>query len=158
MKVVIVGAGQIGIALAKYLRTEDHSVVLIDSQKESLMHLAEQLDIQTVIGSGTSPSVLSRAGTKDADIFLSVTGNDEVNLISCTLAQTLFNVNKRIARLTSAEYLDKKNSSFLEHLAIDVVVSPEIETAKRILSDLTINGAMDVTSFCNNISGFKHIF
>ena len=150
MKVVIVGAGQIGIALAKYLRTEDHSVVLIDNQKESLMHLAEQLDIQTVIGSGTSPSVLSRAGTKDADIFLSVTGSDEVNLISCALAQTLFNVNKRIARLTSVEYLDNKNSSFLEHLAIDVVVSPEIETAKRILSDLTINGAMDVTSFCNN--------
>ena len=150
MKVIIVGAGQIGIALAKYLRTEDHSVVLIDSQKEALAHLAEQLDIQTVVGSGSSPAVLARAGTKDADVFLSVTGSDETNIIACALAKTLFNVNKRIARLTSAEYLDKKNSAFLESLAIDVVVSPELETAKRILFDLTINGAMDVTTFCDN--------
>ena len=150
MKVIIVGAGQIGIALAKYLRTEEHSVVLIDEQKERLAHLAEQFDLQTVVGSGTSPSVLARAGAKDADVLLSVTGNDAVNIIACTLAKTLFQINKRIARLTSSEYLDRKNAAFLENLAIDVVVSPELETAKRILSDLTINGAKDVTSFCDN--------
>ena len=150
MKVVIVGAGQIGIALAKYLRMEDHDVVLIDLQKQALGYLGEQLDIQTVVGSGTSPGVLARAGTKDADVFLAVTGNDEVNIIACTLAKTLFQVNKRIARLTSSEYLDKRNAAFLENLALDVVVSPELETAKRILSDLTINGATDVTSFCKN--------
>ena len=149
MKVVIVGAGQIGVALAKYLRTEDHSVVLVDMQKEVLAHLAEQLDIQTIVGSGTSPNVLIRAGIKDADVFLSVTGNDEVNIVSCVLAKSLFGVNKRIARLTSSEYLEKKNAPFLESLAIDVVVSPELETAKRILSDLAIAGAMDVTSFAN---------
>ena len=150
MKVVIVGAGQIGVALAKYLRIEEHAVVLIDSKKEVLEHLAEQFDIQTVVGSGTSPSVLSRAGAKDADVFLAVTGNDEANIISCALAKTLFQVNKRIARLTSSEYLDKKNAAFLDELSLDVVVSPELETAKRILSDLAINGAMDVTSFCEN--------
>ena len=150
MKVIIVGAGQIGIALAKYLRTEEHSVMLIDEQKERLAHLAEQFDLQTVVGSGTSPSVLARAGAKDADVLLSVTGNDAVNIIACTLAKTLFQINKRIARLTSSEYLDRKNAAFLENLAIDVVVSPELETAKRILSDLTINGAKDVTSFCDN--------
>ena len=93
---------------------------------------------------------MARAGAKDADVLLSVTGSDEVNIIACSLAKTLFQVNKRIARLTSSEYLDKKNAAFLESLAIDVVVSPEQETAKRILSDLTINGAMDVTSFCRN--------
>ena len=98
MKVVIVGAVQIGVALAKYLRIEEHAVVLIDSKKEVLEHLAEQFDIQTVVGSGTSPSVLSRAGAKDADVFLAVTGNDEANIISCALAKTLFQVNKRIAR------------------------------------------------------------
>lgn len=150
MKVIIVGAGQIGIALAKYLRTEDHSVVLIDVNKDALGHLAEQLDIQTIVGSGTSPSVLARAGAKDADVLLSVTGNDEVNIVVCTLAKSLFQISKRVARLASSEYLDKKNAAFLESLAIDVVVSPEQETAKRILSDLTINGAMDVTSFCDN--------
>ena len=150
MKVVIVGAGQIGVALAKYLRVEDHSIVLIDTKKEALGYLAEQLDIKTIVGSGTSPAVLNRAGTKDADVFLAVTGNDEANIISCALAKSLFQVNKRIARLSSSEYLDKKNSAFLEDLALDVVVSPELETAKRILSDLTINGAMDVTSFCEN--------
>ena len=150
MKVIIVGAGQIGIALAKYLRTEEHSVVLVDIRKEALAHLAEQLDIQTVVGSGSSPSVLARAGAKDADVLLSVTGNDEVNIIACALAKTLFQINKRVARLASSEYLDKKNADFLESLAIDVVVSPEYETAKRILADLTINGGMDVTSFCDN--------
>ncbi|MBQ3696177.1 MAG: Trk system potassium transporter TrkA [Alphaproteobacteria bacterium] len=150
MKVIIVGAGQVGIALAKYLRTEDHAVVLIDTQKEALSHLAEQLDIQTIVGSGTSPTVLSRAGAKDADVLLAVTGNDNVNIICCVLAKTLFQVNKRVARLASSEYLDKKNAEFLKSLSIDVVVSPEQETAKRILADLTINGAMDVTSFCDN--------
>ena len=150
MKVIIVGAGQIGIALAKYLRTEDHSVILIDTKKEALTRLAEQLDIQTVVGSGTSPSVLARAGAKDADVLLSVTGNDEVNIIACALAKSLFQINKRVARLASPEYLDRKNSAFLESLSIEVVVSPEYETAKRILADLTINGAMDVTSFCKN--------
>ncbi len=150
MKVIIVGAGQIGVALAKYLRTEEHSVVLIDTKKEALIHLAEQLDIQTVVGSGSSPSTLARAGAKDADVLLSVTGNDEVNIIACALGRTLFQINKRVARLTSSEYLDKKNANFLESLAIDVVVSPEQETAKRILADLTISGAMDVTAFCDN--------
>ncbi len=150
MKIVIVGAGQIGIALAKYLRTEEHSVVLVDTRREVLAHLAEQLDIQTVIGSGTSPAVLTRAGTRDADIFVAVTGDDEVNILACVLAKTLFQVNKRIARVASTEYLDKKNAAFLESLDIDVAVSPEMETAKRILSDLTINGAMDVMSFADN--------
>lgn len=150
MKVVIVGAGQVGVALAKYLRMEDHSVVLVDDKKENLLYLSEQLDIQTVFGSGTSVSVLTRAGTKDADIFLSVTGDDEVNLISCMLAKTLFHVNKRIARLTSSEYLDKKNAAFLDSLSLDVVVSPEEETAKRILADLSIHGAVDVTSFADS--------
>ena len=150
MKVIIVGAGQIGVALAKYLRTEEHSVVLIDIKKEALAHLSEQLDIQTVVGSGSSPSVLARAGAKDADVLLSVTGNDEVNIITCALAKTLFQINKRVARLASSEYLDKRNADFLNSLSIDVVVSPEHETAKRILADLTINGAMDVTSFCDN--------
>lgn len=150
MKVVIIGAGQIGVALAKYLRTEDHSVVLVDIQKDALAHLAEQLDIQTIVGSGTSASVLTRAGTRDADIFLAVTGNDETNIVSCIMAKTLFSVSKRIARLTSTEYLEKKNAGFLDSLAIDVVVSPELETAKRVLSDLAISGAMDVSSFASN--------
>ncbi len=148
MKVIIIGAGQIGVALAKYLRQEDHSVVLIDNCNEHLLHLAEQLDIQTIVGSGSSPSVLQRAGASDADLLLAVTGNDEINIVTCSLAKTLFQIPKRIARLTSAEYMEEKNAEFLKSLAIDVVVSPELETARRILADLSINGAMDVTSFC----------
>ena len=154
MKVVIVGAGQIGVAIAKYLRTEDHSIVLIDENKDALLHLAEQLDIQTVIGSGAKPSVLERAGVSDADVFLALTGNDTVNIISCSLAKNMFQVPKRIARLGSSEYMDAKSSEFLKSMAIDVVVSPELETAHRLLSDLSINGATDVTTFCDNKVSF----
>ncbi|MBQ4472352.1 MAG: Trk system potassium transporter TrkA [Alphaproteobacteria bacterium] len=149
MKVVIVGAGKIGVAVAKYLRTENHSVVLIDESREALARLGEQLDIQTVVGSGVMPSVLERARTSDADIFLAVTGDDTVNILACALAKSVFQVPKRIARLRSSEYLDEKSREFLQTMSIDVVVSPELETAHRLLADLSINGAMDVTSFCD---------
>ena len=150
MKAMIAGAGQVGVALAKYLRTENHDVVLIDSDKNVLTHLAEQLDIQTIVGSASSPVVLDHAGAEDADVFLAVTGNDETNILSCCLAKSMFHISKRIARLNSAEYLVPKYADFLQDLSVDVVVSPEIETATRVMAEVSIAGAVDVASLAND--------
>lgn len=90
MKIIIAGAGEIGISLAKYLRAEKHDIVMIDSESEKLDDLSEQLDIQTIHGSAAYPAVLEKAAAGDADIFLAVTGNDEVNIVSCAVAKTHF--------------------------------------------------------------------
>ena len=150
MKAMIAGAGQVGVALAKYLRTENHDVVLIGSDKSTLGHLAEQLDIQTVVGSASSPAVLERAGADDVDVFLAVTGSDETNILSCCLAKSMFHVSKRIARLNAVEYLVPKYADFLKELSVDVVISPEIETATRVMAEVSIAGAVDVASLAND--------
>ena len=154
MKAMIAGAGQVGIALAKYLRTENHDVVLIDSDKLTLGHLAEQLDIQTVVGSASSPAVLERAGADNVDVFLAVTGSDETNILACSLAKSMFHIAKRIARLNSAEYLIPKYADFLKELSVDVVISPEIETATRVMAEVSIAGAVDVASLANDQAQF----
>lgn len=144
MKIIIAGAGQIGVALAKYLREENHDIVLVDKSAERLGNLSEQLDIQTIEGSSAYPAVLEQAGAEHADVFLAVTGNDETNIVSCGVAKSVFNVQKRIARISSSEYLAAKYKSFLQSQSIEVVVSPEVETANRIMQVLPLAGAVEM--------------
>lgn len=154
MKIIIAGAGEIGISLAKYLRAEKHDIVMIDSESEKLDDLSEQLDIQTIHGSAAYPAVLEKAAAGDADIFLAVTGNDEVNIVSCAVAKTIFNVSKRIARISSSEYLSAKYKDFLTFQSIDVVVSPEKETADKIIRTMNISGALDMASMLDGLVCF----
>lgn len=154
MKIIIAGAGEIGLSLAKYLRAENHDIVIIDCVAEKLEDLSEQLDIQTIQGSAAYPSVLEKAGAGDADVFLAVTGNDEVNIVSCSVAKTLFNVSKRIARISSAEYLSPKYKDFLSFQSIDVVVSPEKETAASIIRTMNVSGASDMVSMLDGLVRF----
>ena len=145
MRILIAGAGETGIALARYLRAENHEIVMIDKNPDVLEGISEQLDIQTLTGSCDSPLVLERAGADSVDILLAMTGDDQSNIIACSLAKELFRVSKRIARVSSNDYLMPKYSAFLKALSVDVVVSPEVETANQILTSLAINGATDMT-------------
>ncbi len=144
MKVIIAGAGEIGIALARYLRSEQDDIVLIDKDVERLGTLSEQLDIQTVVGSASYPSVLERAGAEHADVFLAVTGDDETNLVSCGVANSVFHIPKRIARISSSEYLSSRYKSFLQAWEIEAILSPEKEMSDRITENLEITGSMDM--------------
>lgn len=144
MRIIIAGAGQVGVGLAKYLRAEKHDIVLIDQEAEKLGNLSEQLDIQTVVGSAALPSVLEKAGAVEADIFLAVTGSDEINIVGCGLAYTLFKIPQRIVRLTKHEYLLHKYKDYLKAQNLDVVLSPEVETARHLLDSLTIASAVDL--------------
>ena len=151
MKIIIAGAGQIGVALAKYLREENHDIVLIDKDVNRLGNLSEQLDIQTIEGSSAYPAVLERAGAEHADVFLAVTGNDETNIVSCGVAKSIFNIQKRIARISSNEYMAPKYKSFLQSQSIEYVISPEVETATRIMQILPLNGAVEMVSFSDGL-------
>lgn len=154
MKVIIAGAGEVGVALAKYLRAEDNEIVLIDKDADMLGSLSEQLDIQTVVGSSSSPSILDKAGADHADVFLAVTGNDETNIVSCGIANSLFHISKRVARISSPDYLSSKYKAFLESMSIEVVLSPEVETAGRIVDNLTISGSVDMASMGGGLVKF----
>ena len=114
MRVIIAGAGQVGVGLAKYLRAENHDVVLIDNDIDQLGNLSEQLDIQTIEGSSAYPSVLEKAGAHQADIFLAVTGNDATNIVACGIAHTIFRIPQRIVRIGSHEYLSQKYKEYLK--------------------------------------------
>ena len=105
MKIIIAGAGEIGVALTRYLRAEDNDIVLIDNNAENLGNLSEQLDIQTVVGNASYPDVLERAGADHADVFLAVTGNDETNIVSCSVASSLLGENKPAVRVHSTSSL-----------------------------------------------------
>lgn len=144
MKIIIAGAGQVGIGLAKYLRAEGHEIVLIDTKLDKLGSLSEQLDIQTIEGSSSHPSVLERAGASNADVFLAVTGDDETNIVACGVADTIFHIPRRIVRIATHEYLSNKYKDYLKSQNLDIVLSPEVETAQRVLDNLTVSSAVDV--------------
>ncbi|MBR4932743.1 MAG: Trk system potassium transporter TrkA [Alphaproteobacteria bacterium] len=146
MKIIIAGAGQVGVGLAKYLRAENHDIILIDNNVNRLGNLSELLDIQTIEGSSSYPAVLEKAGADSADIFLAVTGSDETNIVACGVARSVFNVPTRIARIAAPEYLSVKYKSFLQSQGIDIVLSPEVETAHQILESLTVASSVDMVN------------
>lgn len=149
MKIIIAGAGQVGVGLAKYLRAENHDIVLIDNDVDRLGNLSEQLDIQTIEGSSAYPAVLEKAGADHADLFLAVTGSDETNIVACGVARSVFNLPQRIARISANEYLSSKYKSFLQAQEIEVVLSPEVETARRVLENLTVGSSVDLVSLAD---------
>ena len=154
MKIIIAGAGEVGVSLARYLRAEDNEIVLIDVDAEHLGNLSEQLDIQTVEGCASYPSVLERAGADHADAFLAVTGNDETNIVSCSVASSVFHISNRIARISTPEYMAPRHKAFLQSLSIDVVLSPEIETAQHIIDNLGVSGSVDMTAMGDGLIRF----
>lgn len=145
MKVVICGAGQVGTTIARHLATEGINVTVIDIDQEQVRRVDESYDVRGLVGHASHPATLQEAGARDADMLIAVTQSDEVNMVACQVAYSLFNVKRRIARLRHAGYLaqDKSGLYAAEHLPIDVIISPEIEIADSIARRLRTPGAFD---------------
>lgn len=147
MKAIIIGAGKIGFNIAKLLSKENHDVIVIDKNQERASFLQESLDIQVIVGNGTSSSTLEEAGAKDAQLLVAVTEVDEVNMISCLLAKNNFGVEKTVARVRSHEYAEEYSWKKGAFSGIDLVINPDLVTAKEIAKLIDVPEALDVVYY-----------
>ena len=152
MNIIICGAGRVGYTISKLLTEQDHSVTIIDQSSDDIQKINENLDVKAIVGKATSPLILDKANTKDADMIIAVTRNDEINMLICQIAHSIFQVPKKIARIRSQEYLNPKFKSLFnkENLPIDFIISPELEIAKSIQRKLEAPGALDNIPFADN--------
>ncbi|MBB6309726.1 Trk system potassium transporter TrkA [Xanthobacter tagetidis] len=151
MKVVICGAGQVGFGIAEQLAGEQNDVSIIDTNPRRIQMVADQLDVRGVVGMGSHPDVLAKAGIDHADMIIAVTLHDEVNMIACQVAHALFNVPTKVARIRAQSYLapEWRNMFARDQLPIDVVISPEIEVGEMVLRRLSLPGAIDTVTFAD---------
>jgi len=147
MKIIILGAGQVGISTAEILAKEDNDITLIDNVASQMEGLQDRLDIRTIVGSASHPSVLEQAGGPDADLILAVTDQDEVNMAACQVAYTLFRTPKKIARIRSVEYLTHREIFSDDSIPVDVIISPEQLVTQHVLHLIEYPGALQVVDF-----------
>ena len=152
MNIIICGAGRVGFTIAKLLSEQGHSITVIDQSSEDIQKINDSLDVKAIVGKGTYPSILEKANASETDMIIAVTRNDEINMLICQIAYSIFNVQKKIARIRSQDYLNPKFSRVYnkENLPIDVIISPEIEIAKSIQRKLEAPGALDSVPFAKN--------
>ncbi len=152
MNIIICGAGRVGFTIAKLLSEQGHSITVIDQSSEDIQKINDSLDVKAIVGKGTYPSILEKASATDADMIIAVTRNDEINMLICQIAYSIFNIQKKIARIRSQDYLNPKFTRVYnkENLPIDVIISPEIEIAKSIQRKLEAPGALDSVPFSDN--------
>ena len=149
MKVIICGAGQVGWQIARHLSGERNDVTVVDSNADLIRQATEVLDVQGITGFASYPDVLDRAGARDADMIIAATHSDEVNMVTCQVAHSVFGIDRKIARLRSQSYLDAIYSDLYrrDHMPIDVVISPEREVAAAALQRLSAPAAFDTETF-----------
>ena len=152
MNIIICGAGRVGFTIAKILSEQGHSITVIDQSSEDIQKIDETLDVKSIVGKATYPSILEKANASEADMIVAVTRNDEINMLICQIAFSIFNVQKKIARIRSQDYLNPKFTKVYnkENLPIDVIISPEIEIAKSLQRKLEAPGSLDNVPFANN--------
>ncbi|HCU59235.1 MAG TPA: Trk system potassium transporter TrkA [Alphaproteobacteria bacterium] len=152
MKIIVGGAGSVGRSIISYLTRADNDIVVLDTNQEKLDEIAKEFDVQPVLGSISRPDILEKVGADTADILIAATDNDEVNLVACQVAYTLFNVPKKIARVTQEYFLSPLwNTLYNEKsLPVDLVISPDQEIAERVLQLLSVPGAKEVYSFADD--------
>ena len=152
MNIIICGAGRVGFTIAKLLREQNHSITVIDQSGEDIQKINDTLDVKGIVGKATYPSILEKADGSNADMIIAVTRNDEINMLICQIAYTVFKIPKKIARIRSQDYLNPKFSKVYskDNLPIDVIISPEIEIAKSIQRKLEAPGAQDNIPFADN--------
>jgi trk system potassium uptake protein TrkA len=149
LKIVIVGAGEVGFHIASRLSLENKDVIVVEKNADALRRISENLDVQTVEGSGSSPAVLEQAGIKGADILLAVTNSDETNLVAALFANILSPTTIKLARIRSEEYLMYQDALRHDPYRIDVVINPEAEAVKSVENLLKVPGAVDVGEFAD---------
>ncbi|MFT5136452.1 MAG: trk system potassium uptake protein TrkA [Arenicella sp.] len=152
MKILILGASQVGISIAEVLVGEDNDVTMVDIDQHALQQLQNRLDIRTVAGNAAHPSVLRAAGAEDASLVLAVTDNDEVNMVACQVAETFFGTPTKIARIRAKDYLNNAGLFNKESgINIDVVISPEVIVKDHIMRLIEFPGALQVLDFADGL-------
>ncbi len=147
MKIIIVGAGEVGYHISQKLSEENQEVFLIDKDPEKIKRITENLDVQAILGSGTSPKTLRSSGIKEADMLVAATDSDEVNLFSCLLARNLNPYILKVARVRSPEYLEEKELFSQDFLGVDRIINPVTAMVEQIRSLMMVPGASDVVDF-----------
>ncbi len=149
MKVIICGAGQVGWQIARHLSGEKNDVTVVDNNPDLVRRASDTLDVQGIAGFASYPDILDSAGARDADMIIAATYSDEVNMVTCQVAHSVFAIPRKIARLRSQSYLDAIYSDLYrrDHLPIDVVISPEREVAEAAMRRLSSPATFDTESF-----------
>jgi len=149
MKVIICGAGQVGWQIARHLANEKNDVTVVDRNSDLVRRATDTLDVQGIVGFASYPDILARAGAEDADMVIAATHSDEVNMVTCQVAHSVFNIPRKIARLRSQSYLDAIYADLYrrDHLPIDVVISPEKEVSEAALRRLQTPAAFETEFF-----------
>ncbi|BES68993.1 Trk system potassium transporter TrkA [Marinobacter nanhaiticus D15-8W] len=152
MKIIILGAGQVGGTLAENLANEANDITIIDSDGTRLRELQDRLDIRTVQGRGSYPSVLRQAGAEDADMLIAVTNSDETNMVACQVAYTLFKTPTKISRVRANAYLARKELFGSDGFPVDVLISPEQVVTRHITRLIEYPGALQVLEFSKGLA------
>ncbi|WP_367237482.1 Trk system potassium transporter TrkA [Pseudomonas sp. Rh2] len=147
MKIIILGAGQVGGTLAEHLASEANDITVVDTDGERLRDLGDRLDIRTVQGRGSLPSVLRQAGADDADMLVAVTNSDETNMVACQVAYSLFHTPTKIARVRESSYLTREELFDNDHIPVDVLISPEQVVTNYVKRLIEHPGALQVIDF-----------
>ena len=158
MKIIIVGAGEVGFHTAQRLATENKEVVVIDKRPEALKRFSDLLDVQTLLGSGSSPRILEEAGVAEAETLLAVTDSDEINLVSCLFADAMSPGIMKLARIRDEDYTHFRPDLSPRVLNIDTIINPENELIKTILHSLEVPGAEHISDFADGtikLIGFR---
>jgi trk system potassium uptake protein TrkA len=153
MHILICGAGQVGYSIARQLSREDNQITVIDTSPELVQKINEQLDARAYVGFASHPTVLKAAGADDADMLIAVTYSDEVNMVACQIGYSLFNIPTRIARIRHQDYLRSEWSGLYhnDHMALNVIISPEVEVARAVHRRLSAPGALDLIPFADGL-------
>ncbi len=149
MKIVILGAGQVGSSVAEGLASEQNDITVVDVDSQRLHELQDRLDLRTVTGNAAHPTVLKRAGIEDADMLIAVTQSDETNLVACKIAQWQFNVPTRIARIRATDFLENEQIFGTEGFAVDLVICPEQILTDYIVKLVQFPEALQVLEFAH---------
>jgi trk system potassium uptake protein TrkA len=147
VKIIILGAGQVGANLAASLVAENNDITVVDLDVDRLSLLLDRFDLRTVRGHAAYPSILKMAGADDADMLVAVTQSDETNLVACRLAATLFNIPTRIARIRSNDFLESEGDFLSEHFGVDHIISPEQEVTDTLRRLIEHPEALQVLDF-----------
>ncbi|MFW5452109.1 Trk system potassium transporter TrkA [Thioalkalivibrio sulfidiphilus] len=149
MKIIILGAGQVGTSVAQSLANEANDITVVDTRSDVLHELQARLDLRGIVGVGSHPDVLIKAGARDADMIVAVTNSDETNMVACQVAYTLFHTPTKIARVRAAEYLEHKALFAQDALPIDVLISPEELVTTYIQRLIEHPGSLQVLDFAD---------
>ena len=149
MKIIILGAGQVGGTLAVNLAGEDNDITVVDTNAKRLRELQDHLDLRTIVGCGSFPHILRQAGADDADMLIAVTNSDETNMIACQVAFSIFHTPRKIARVRATSYLDEEDLFHSDAIPVDVVISPEQLVVQSIFRLIENPGALQVVDFAS---------